>query len=157
MSVSHGEVADERHGIQCVEAGVIKHGIVATRRSLCLCGHLVHDRRCANTEIIILIPIGTRAGADVTESTFVGDSQKSLGKASSAIAPVGSQAAVTHGPQIFVVVGHRIDIADGEAGIGPTCFRTVGGVVDETDLVDVVVAGGLTGTCGQEDMWGDAI
>ena len=56
---------------------------------------------------------------------------------------LSGQAAVGHNPQVLVVIGHRRDAGIVEQRVGQLLDVTVGGVVQETDIVDVVISGGL--------------
>ena len=94
-----------------------------------------------NAEVIVIQPIGGRAGADVGVGSLVLGTDHGLTEAGTVDAPVGSLAAVAHGEEVLVDIGQVVDVAVGEAWARPTGVAAVGSVVGETDTgAQVVVA-----------------
>ena len=110
-----------------------------------------------HSKVVVLPPIGLRARSDITPDAFVSNSQKGFCKTSAVVTPIGSQAAVTHSPEVFVGVGHRIDIADGKLRVVPHRVVTVCSIVGKTNIVDIVVTSGLARTSSQKHMRRDAV
>ena len=65
---------------------------------------------------------------------------------------VGSQATVAHSPEVLVVVGKRIDIGVGEFWIVPFLNVTMSSVVNETYIVNIIVASSLVGGSSKKHM-----
>ena len=140
LSCITGKKARIKNGIHCVIGIVRPNGIVAAH------GGLFHGRHCSSlagvnvgvdgsgthAKLIVVVPSGVRARADIGEGTFVFSTHQSL-SITSAISPVARLAAVTHGIEILVLIGQIGNIADGEARTRPAGLAAMSGVVGKAD------------------------
>ena len=128
------QVTDEHHGSDGVVGVVSPHGIVEAHGGLFVGRHgAVMATSSTNTEVVVVEPVGRRAGTDVGIGSLVLGTHHGLTEAGACDAPVGRLAAVTHSEEVLVLVGQVVDIADGEARTSPAGVGTVSGVVGEAD------------------------
>ena len=160
MSIGHGHIADERHRVQGVEARIVEQGIIDTRLGLSLRGHLIKSRGSTYTEIVVLIPIALRNGTDIAEGSLVGGTNHRLTEAGLIILSVfevGGQAAVAHSPEVLAGVRQAVDIRVCEFWIVPFLNVTMGSVVNETYIVNIIVASSLIAATGEKHMRSNAM
>ena len=141
MGITHGEVAEEGDGRNGVIGFVHPNAVVNACSSVFKCGGLVHYRCGTHAEVIVFIPIGYGARADVAVGGLVFATEHGLAEAGLAVAEVTRQAAVAHSQEILVGVGQGVHVGNCELGVFPSGFSTVSCVVDKTDTrVQGVVA-----------------
>ena len=133
MSIAYGQVAQEDHGRNGVVSVVHPDAVINTRSRIVDIRSTAEGVSSTYSEIVILVPVGVRARADIGIGTFIRSSNHCLAKGSRIVTEITRQAAVAHRQEIFIGVGQLVDITVGKFWIGPHVVIAVGCVVDKTD------------------------
>ena len=112
MGITHGEVAEEGDGRNGVVGFVHPNAVVNTSCRVLLGRGLVHYRCGTHTKVIVFIPIGYGAGADIAVGGLVFATEHGLAEAGLAVAEVTRQAAVAHSQEILVGIGQGVHVGN---------------------------------------------
>ena len=113
--------------------------VVKTRGGLLVWRRIGRNLTHADTEVIILVPIGAVRGANVSHRAFVNRPQKRLPETLVQLVFTG-RAAITHQQAVLALILQGGDVAGGKTRIPPAAGRAMRRVVAESHPVADVLA-----------------